>query len=48
MQRNSFGNSLYDGTITDGKLLAIPRNGNLSNGMMIGVENMKGNPTTKQ
>jgi len=33
--------------LTGGKLLAIPHNGNLSNGMMFALTDMKGNPITK-
>jgi len=33
--------------ITGGKLLAIPHNGNLSNGMMFALTDMKGNPITE-
>ena len=33
---------------TGGQVLAIPHNGNLSNGLMFAVEDSDGNPFTKQ
>ena len=33
---------------TGGSLLAIPHNGNLSNGLMFAVETHKGNPLTRE